>query len=287
MIFRGLRKLNETSMLSISTAKDSNGTIQFDTNDIWKAEDFDLKWFSNKYSNIGRINSHKEYYDLLDLKAEENSWSIILTLNTLHEINDKLRNIMKNDLWKVPFMSHSSFESVWSDNTLLEKKLSTLKSISIHMEQTSKILLLVYLLQTSINQRDVEDFNIVIEHLYYLSFFRRFNDSLITVLDELSMFAQEERENWENNQHEIENLFILSTTFFDEDLNQRSKMYYLCFLWNLQWKSNNIYSSRFDQFKQKISKKLTSWINWREFVHCLNLTNSKIQSNLYDFLVLI
>ena len=70
------------------------------------------------------------------------------------------------------------------------------------MEQTSKILLLFYLLQTSIAQRkspDVEDFNIIIEHLYYLSLFRRYSDTFIFVLDELSMFAQEERENCENN----------------------------------------------------------------------------------------
>ena len=181
--------------MSVSTALESNNTIHYDTNDVWRIEDLNLWWFSDKYSNIGRISGHREYYDLLDLKLNEDSWSIVLTLNTLQEINEKLKILMKNDIWKIPFMSQTSFESVWNEGALLDKKLTILKSITVHMEQTSKILLLFYLLQTSIAQRDVEDFNIIIEHLYYLSLFRRYSDTfkydiIIEHLYYLSLFRR-------------------------------------------------------------------------------------------------
>lgn len=54
------------------------------------------------------------------------------------------------------------------------------------MKQSCRVLLLIYLFWVSVKERDYEDFGIIIEHLYYLSHFKTFNDAFISSLAELS-----------------------------------------------------------------------------------------------------
>ena len=84
-----------------------------------------------------------------------------------------------------------------------------------------------------------------------MSHFKRFNDSFISVLDELTLFYERQRREEDVTQHEINYLFVLDSDFFKEDLNTQTKIMYLCFLCNLSCNGNGIYLSIFKQWSKK------------------------------------
>jgi len=112
------------------------------------------------------------------------------------------------------------------------RKIVLLNSINTIMEQQSRIYMLFYLLKISVRERDYEYFEIIAEFLSYLSESRRFNDSFISILEELSLFSDTKNPDDNSDESkEIAYLFkIILTSFFQEDVNRQSKIYYMRFL---------------------------------------------------------
>ena len=105
---------------------------------------------------------HSLFHSLISSSIQEDSWAIVLTLTSLNEINNRLRSLITSNSLK----NLTNRDSIFEDAEI-ESKLTIMKFCVLHMEQTNKILLLIYLFRTSVNQRDQEDFSIIIEHLYY------------------------------------------------------------------------------------------------------------------------
>ena len=126
-----------------------------------------ITWLSNKYSSIGRIDQHKHYYSLLYSTLDEDSWTIIHTLSSLSEINSKIKNFIAHDTFDNSLKDQQISWAGCKNDTCFEQKLSLMKFWVLHMEQTNKVLMMMYLLRISIDQRDTEDFSIIIEQLWY------------------------------------------------------------------------------------------------------------------------
>lgn len=229
-----------------------------------------FSWLSNKCSNLGRIDSISDYEDLYYGKVAEDQCAVLLTLNTLQEINEKFRGLFKNEKGVTSsYFANSdqttSTEEEFDQNEI--KKIIMLSSMNACMEQNNKLLLLIYLLKVSIEQRDSEDFSVVVETLYYLSQLRRFNDAFLTALEEITLFSASTADADEIQTSELEELIILSSEFYEVDVSPQAKIYYLGFLWNLAWKARSSYSKIFAEKSQDICKHLVVLINWRDLFH--------------------
>lgn len=230
----GYHKCVESSYKTLSSTIELAKDLDFETYRQSHPDSINFNWLANKCSNFGFIDGVKEFHELFSGKINEDYCAVLLTLNTLQEVNEKFRSLFKNqtsvtqNYFKTVDQFMPTEDSSMDKNEL--KKIIMLSTINSDMEQTNKILLLVYLLKQSIRERDCEDFITVVEHLYYLSHLRRFNDGFVTVLEEITLFGCSEDD---TDECEINNLFILNTDFFEEDLTIKAKIYYLSFLCNL------------------------------------------------------
>lgn len=164
----------------------------------------------------------------------EDHCAVLCTLNTLKEINEKVQTLFKNetDVTKGYFKNIDEImaddEERYDKNEI--KKLLMLSTLNSCLEQNDKVLLLLYLLKVSVEQQDNDDFAIVAETLYYLSQLRRFNDSFLSVLEEITYFSSSHKDINRTMKSEVEGLFINETDFFEEDVSPQGKIYYLGFL---------------------------------------------------------
>jgi len=62
-------------------------------------------------------------------------------------------------------------------------------------------------------------------------------------------------------------IFILNTTFYEEDLNRGNKLHYLGFLSNLAWKAPEVFSAQFRASKEDVCEELSLLINWKDILH--------------------
>lgn len=155
-------------------------------------------------------------------------------MNTLKEINEKVKKLFKNetDVTNAYFKNIDDImageEEQYCKNEI--KKLLMLSTLNSCLEQNDKILLIVYLLKVSVEQNDNDDFAIVAETLYYLSQLRRFNDSFLSVLEEITYFSSSQKDINKTLKSEVDKLFLNETDFFEEDVSPQGKIYYLGFL---------------------------------------------------------
>lgn len=106
--------------------------------------------------------------------------------------------------------------------------------LNSYLEQDDKMLLLIYLLKVSIAQADDQDFSVVAETLYHLSYVRRFTDAFINMLEQVSLFGNAKRKRSSDvSSSELKWLFIMNSEFFEDCLTPDTKVCYLGFLTNV------------------------------------------------------
>lgn len=106
--------------------------------------------------------------------------------------------------------------------------------LNSYMEQDDKMLLLIYLLKVSIAQSDDQDFTVVAETLYHLSFVRRFTDAFISMLEQISLFGKSNKKRPADvSGDELKWLFIMNSEFFEDCLTPDTKVCFLGFLTNV------------------------------------------------------
>lgn len=261
-----LKLLNQSSSGLAQTLENVNDHLKNEVFNLKDPNDISFTWLANKWSNLGRIDSMKEFDDLLNGRIIEDQCAVLCTLNTFKDINDKFRHLYKNDERANRHYFKSVDELMSQDDKFCItelKKLIMLNTMNSCMEQNDKLLLIIYLLKTSIDQGDDEDFWVLAELLYYLSQARRFNDVFLATLDEISNFSLSCKNVNSACTSELEALFIIDTEFF-EDVDPNAQIFYLGFLSNLYWKCHQEYKELFDTKSNSIIKMMLNWINWND-----------------------
>mmetsp|Transcript_23400 Transcript_23400/g.23348 ORF Transcript_23400/g.23348 Transcript_23400/m.23348 type:complete len:141 (-) Transcript_23400:573-995(-) len=114
--------------------------------------------------------------------------------------------------------------------------IRTLKLVAINseFEQIERLLLLYFLLRSSIESENNQTCEEIIKFLYNISELRRFNDAFMMMLDDIHFFGYKKRE--EVVHSEIEFLLsVPSTHFFKESLEVSTQVIYMGFLANLSY----------------------------------------------------
>ena len=180
----------------------------------------------------------QEFNGLLEGNLEEDQQSVVLTFNTLRELNSKLSqfNKMENGVTSM-YANNPETQSI-GKNCLLNveqvKKIMFLNTLISIMEQHSRIYMLYYLVKISVRERDFEDFEVISELLSHLSLSRRFNDAFINVLEEITHFSQSKSHNEEPDDiDEIGYLFGILDDALMLEITKSSKLHFLKFLCNL------------------------------------------------------
>ena len=86
-----------------STLEISKDSLIFENDQLYVAKEIDFEWFSNKLSNIGNIDGVKDFDELVTGGSLETYHNIIISINAIGEINEKL-----DDFTKESFVTSSS-----------------------------------------------------------------------------------------------------------------------------------------------------------------------------------
>ena len=86
-----------------STLEISTDSLIFENDQLYVTKEIDFEWFSNKLSNIGNIDGVKDFDELVTGGSLETYHNIIISINAIGEINEKL-----DDFTKESFVTSSS-----------------------------------------------------------------------------------------------------------------------------------------------------------------------------------
>ncbi|CAI2359253.1 unnamed protein product [Moneuplotes crassus] len=227
--------------LFLRTEKDS---VIFENGQVDVRKEIDFEWFQSKLSKVAKIETIDDYEDLVYGSPMECNYYINLSLKVIEEINKKL----EEDIHESFVMSSSNsplFAPMKINGCSAEfsraEIIRTLKLVAINseFEQIERLLLLYFLLRSSIESENNQTCEEIIKFLYNISELRRFNDAFMMMLDDIHFFGYKKRE--EVVHSEIEFLLsVPSTHFFKESLEVSTQVIYMGFLANLSYCSRKI-----------------------------------------------
>lgn len=111
-------------------------------------------------------------------------------------------------------------------------RIFELVAINSEMEHQDRMLLLIYLLKYSYEREDTEIFTEIVTFLFHLSELRRFNDALLSTLDDIYYFGTK---NTSSSSHtEISYLLeVLNSDFITVQVSAKVYLLYIAFLSNI------------------------------------------------------
>ena len=234
-----------SEMFCSSSIKFSKDSLILENEEIYISKEIDFKWLSDKLSSIGKIDSIMEYEDLISGYNTENFQYIMLIVKTIKMINKRLDYYLKE--W---FMGSGSFKTLtWNSIKLIGSQIEFSRSeiirtfelvaINSEMEQQERMLLLIYLLKYSYEREEWEIFTEIVQFLFHLSELRRFNDAILSTLDDIHYFGTKKASDQRHS--EIQYLMdVLNSEFMKTQVSPRIQILYVALLSNLlcwaKWK---------------------------------------------------
>lgn len=258
---------------SIALSKDS---MVFENDQVYFAKEIDFNWLSKTISNIGRIEWIRDYEDLVNGDNFETYQLILITINAIEELNTKLEEYIKESfvISSSKLVPTNWLKITGSDTEFVRSeivRLLKLVVINSEVEQPERILMLIFLLRFALENEKVDLFSTIVKFLYHLSELRRFNDSLLSTLDDIKYFGT----------HDSEIIFdAIVSDFFRDAVSKRVQLQYIGFLSNIWWTSRRRVNEKFNQYFDHLWMRLISAIDWENLVNTQEKSQSIMMSSM-------